>query len=667
MVLISVVAVASLSACSSGSSLYGKRPKSSYLAKSAQTNSGDSQTTWRPTAKNSIPVETNEAVQKWVHAFTGPLRPSFTRWMGRLGQYAPAIEQILAEENAPRDLIYLAMIESGFNMSAVSHAAASGPWQFIPSTGRMYGLNRDFFTDDRHDFVQATRAAARHLNDLYKVYGDWYLCFAAYNAGAGKVNSAIRRGKTSNYWQLSTKKSHLFRQETKDYVPKILAALTVVKNYKKYGFNDANFGDPIQYDRVTVPDATDINVIAQSAGTSVDVIKGLNPSLVKGITPPGESFEVFIPKGAVDEFKRNYAQVPASKRVANIQYQTNNGETLATISKNFNVSSSELVKLNGFDVRQKLKTGTLVQVPASKSSLIAMASVAQSKASTQTVTHKVRKGEDLAKIARNYGVGSDKIAKWNHLKRGTKLKVGQTIKIYQKGTSPGYFATASSGKRYSGISSIIMEEQQNPVTVTDSQPQQIDIPVMVATAPEIENALIDQDQPAIIKTIDGQVIDENFEEETAANTKSKTTTVAKNKSAIKTSVAKTVTVPPRPVVSTSVHEVKANESLGIIARKYGISIEQLKTANGLTGSYVRVGQKLKVQSNATKVAQLPTGANGKTLTHSVKSGETLWSLSKKYGVKVSDIIKWNNLKANQVQANQKLKIVAASGRTSAQL
>jgi membrane-bound lytic murein transglycosylase D len=341
-----------LSACSTGSQsqrVYSSKKLANAALKNADSNP------WRPTQKNSIPVVVNEPVQKWVRLFNGSLRNNFSRWIGRLGYYGPTIEGVLDDEGVPRDLIYLAMIESGFNLSAKSHASAVGPWQFIASTGRMYGLNNGPFVDDRSDLVTASRAAARHLKDLYKIYGDWYLAFAAYNAGPGKVNQAIKRGGTTDYWRLSSSRSRLFRQETKDYVPKVLAALHIVKNYKKYGYNESSFSEPMQFDRVTIPDATDVAAIAKSAGTTEDVIRGLNPALVIGITPPNQGFEVYIPKGAKEEFYRRYEALPSNERVSSIQYRTGKKDTLATVASRYGVSVGQIAKQNGKNSKQKIK------------------------------------------------------------------------------------------------------------------------------------------------------------------------------------------------------------------------------------------------------------------------------------------------------------------------
>lgn len=581
----------------------------------------------------------NSRVRKWVRTFSGPLRSRFSRWLYRLGQYGPSIDKILKAEGVPRDLIYLAMIESGFNMGAVSHASAAGPWQFTKSTGQMYGLASGNLVDQRYDFVHATRAAAAYLRDLYKIYGNWYLAFAAYNAGPGKVNRAIKRGRSTNYWRLSSSRSRHLLAETKNYVPKILAAMYIVKNYRRYGYTSKSFGKPLQFERVFVPDATDVRVIARCAGTSVKVIQALNPALIAGITPPGQRFAIYIPKGAGEAFQKNYTRIPASKRVSELNYRTGYRETIADIAKKYNISASQLARLNGYKQHQKLSTGTIIKIPAKKSVLLAM--------------------------AENSGAPSP-----------------AGISSLSPGPSGGR-------ARISGVAYIISQDNTAPESTPEPE-YELTLPVMVAKNSEFSSK---NDLPAVVKTAHDQAAGDANQVKKQKPVKKyhvvksgETLSTIAAKYRLRTSELKRLNglksdrIRPQqkllvkktagsnagagPAVTT--YTVKANDTLYGIAHRHKVTVAQLKDWNGLKSNIIKLGQKLTIRARPRRIAS--TNANQtKVIYHYVKSGETLWHLSKKYNVKISEIKEWNNLKGDQLRPKQKLKIITAlnaNGKTA---
>ena len=658
----------------------------------------------------------NARVKKWIGYFNGNLRPSFAKWMKRIGYYGPTVSAILKEEKVPQDLIYLAMIESGFNTTARSHANAVGPWQFISSTGRLYGLNNGFFVDDRRDLISSTRAAAKHLKDLYKIYGDWYLSFAAYNAGPGKVNRGIKRSGSKNYWKISSRRSRHLRQETKDYVPKILAAMHIVKNYKKYGYSDSSFGKPIQFAQVSVPDATDIKALAKSAKTSPKKIAHMNPSLVLGITPPGRS-TVYVPKDAADEFKRNYAMIPASKRVTSLQYKTGRKETVATIAKKYNLNAKTIARINKISSTSKrLKTGTVIKIPASKDTLKKIAKLSQnnhsqSKRSSRKKTkyYKVRPGDTLSRIAKKNKTTVTKLAKWNRLKTSKPLKIGQKIKIYQKGrtssttNSGGFLANnykrPKGRSRVTGVNHIIIQDATTGKAFKPKKTKHddfIDMPTLVATRSATIDA--DADQPAVIKSFDGRVIS-TIKEKEKPKKKQKTQyhtikpgenlytiaskyklrvselkainnlesdiiranqklVVSKNTSR-KVAKATTKTTRRSSRKANTVYTIQPGDSLSTIAVNHGVTVTNIKDWNGLASTAIKAGQKLKILSGIKVARNTHRKSNSqKVIYHKVEAGDTLWSLSKRYQVKISDIMKWNEMKSDTVKPKQKLKIIA---------
>lgn len=345
---------------------------------------------WRPGKSFDIPLTENEQVQKWVRIFTTTLRPKFELWLSRASRYAPLIEATLREKGLPTDLLYLSMIESGFNLNAYSRARAAGPWQFMSATGKMYGLNNNGYVDDRRDIEKSTAAAAAHLKDLYNNYNDWYLAFAAYNAGAGGVNRAIRKAGTDDFWKLSAPKTKYLHAETKEYVPRILAAAIISKNYKKYGLN-VEFMEPLKFERVTVNDAVDMSALAQCAEVSVAQMQELNPALVMGMTPPGSTTSIYVPEGAATKFQENFASLPKEQRVQLARHKVRGKETLYTIAKRYGVSKEALAQANGLGLKSKMKVGSLLLVP--KKTFVAatpvIAKPAVKRVATQATTKKI--------------------------------------------------------------------------------------------------------------------------------------------------------------------------------------------------------------------------------------------------------------------------------------
>jgi len=224
-----------------------------------------------------IPVVYNDAVKKWINYYLNRGRNYFETYSAQGGRYAPLLGKILEDNGLPRDLIYVAMAESGFHTKARSYARAVGLWQFIPSTGRIYGLKIDWYIDERRDPIKSTIAASQYLKKLYQDYGDWELAAAAYNAGEGKVNRAMARYKSDNFWDL--RKKRYLRSETKNYVPKIMALAILGKNLKAFGFDGIEFNGPVDYTEIEVPGNTDLVILAQEMNIDVEEIYSLNPEL----------------------------------------------------------------------------------------------------------------------------------------------------------------------------------------------------------------------------------------------------------------------------------------------------------------------------------------------------------------------------------------------------
>lgn len=312
----------------------------------------------KPRQINSdLPVVFNEPVERFIRAFQTVRRGKFYEGMGRMGRYQPYIQKIFKEKGIPQDLIYLGLIESAFNPHVLSRARALGIWQFIPGTGRVYRLRQDFWVDERKDFEKATEAAATYLKNLYDRFGDWALALAGYNAGEGRVEWALRRSKGRDYWQLR------LPRETKLYVPAIYASVVIAKNLEEYGFKDLRLDSPFEYEKVSVPDATDLKIIADCAGVDPQLVRDMNPELLRWCTPPQVNYEVKIPVGTKAKFEEKFAQIPKDQWVSWRTHKVRSGETLGKIGKQYRIPPATLAQMNHLKSIHRISVGQVLMIP----------------------------------------------------------------------------------------------------------------------------------------------------------------------------------------------------------------------------------------------------------------------------------------------------------------
>ncbi|KIH76399.1 membrane-bound lytic murein transglycosylase D [Geoalkalibacter ferrihydriticus] len=391
-----------------------------------------------------FPLVENDRVRYFIDLYSGPARGTFARWLERSGRYIPMMREIFAEYDLPEDLAYLAMIESGFNSRAYSWAHAVGPWQFIESTGRMYNLQGDWWFDERRDPEKATHAAARYLRDLHGQFdGDWYLAVAAYNAGPGRIRGAIRAFGVSDFWEIS-RGQHL-QLETRQYVPKLLAALTIIRDLEAYGFADLAFHEPLAYDVVKVPSATDLELVAELCGVDYEEIKALNPELKRWSTPPGrKNHALRIPQGGKDAFSLAYAQVPAAERVRYHRHRVQAGDTLLKLAGQYQVRVADIVSLNSIRDPRALRIGTDLILPLKEGySRRPLEELADDHARTRRRTYTVRQGDSLWSIGRRFDVSERQLRVWNNLGWSNHLRPGQVLAVSAPGRATGSAGTAS--------------------------------------------------------------------------------------------------------------------------------------------------------------------------------------------------------------------------------
>jgi len=381
-----------------------------------------------------FPLADHQRVDRLVAYYTGSGRKMFGTWLERAGRYVPKIQLIFAAEGLPLDLAYLAMIESGFNDKAYSWANAAGPWQFIESTGRIYGLNNNWWQDERCDIEKSTRAAARHLKYLYQRFdGNWYLAVAAYNAGGGKIRMAIAERNSRDFWQLVEGK--VLREETRNYLPKLLATLKIVKDLPGYGFDALEPEAPIEYETVKVPTTTDLEIVARFCEADYDEIKALNPELKRWSTPPGEkNYQLRVPLGTAEQFNHRYAELPTDQRARYHRHQIKSGDTLRALAKKYRIQVDDIISLNNIRDPRALKIGSDLILPLKEGfTRLPIDELADSYVRSRRRTYTVRQGDSLWKIAHRFGVSQQELRVWNRLGWNNLIRPGQVLAVSRSG------------------------------------------------------------------------------------------------------------------------------------------------------------------------------------------------------------------------------------------
>ncbi len=303
-----------------------------------------------------------KAIEKSVGIFSDRIKERFSVYLERSSRYIDIMQEILKGKNLPEDLVFLPIVESGFNTDAYSRAKAVGPWQFIASTGKRYGLVIDWWRDERKDPVKSTMAAADYLKDLYKMFGSWNLALAAYNAGEGKISKALRKSDSGDYWSLLSTKQ--IKNETKEYVPSYIAATMIATSPEEYGFNNLDYREPLEYDELTISSPLDIDVIAKCAECTVKEIREMNPELRRWSTPPNiRNYTIRIPEGSKDIFLDNLASIPKEERFTVGQYTLKKGDTIKNIARKTGIPASTILAMNSLSGLGHLKAGDTITLP----------------------------------------------------------------------------------------------------------------------------------------------------------------------------------------------------------------------------------------------------------------------------------------------------------------
>jgi membrane-bound lytic murein transglycosylase D len=542
-----------------------------------------------------VEIVRNDRVEKWIRYFTGDGRNCLSRWVKRSGKYRDGMQAILKEEGMPLELVNLAMIESGFYAQAYSRASAVGFWQFIESTGKIYGLRIDWWVDERKDPEASTRAAARHLRDLYESLDSWPLAFAAYNWGQRRVERAVKRAHSRDYWDLK------INRETANYVPKFMAACIIMDAPGDYGF-DFEYDSPLVYEDIEVDPKTHLGAVADVCGVDTTHVLELNPHLIRGCAPDGKSFyPVRIPEGMVEVCRAGLAAMPREERIAStfltptVKHKVRRGETLSGIASRYGVSISEITSANSIRNRHRIRIGQVLTVPGGDFRGPA----------DRPGIHVVRKNETLSSIAKRYGVRVKDIERWNNLSSRDLIYPGQklTLEAGQVRDGSGLVHRVSPGETLSEIAGKYEVSLREILAANDLGSDSVIFPDQKIRIPGARAA-------------------------SAGN-------------------------------SLGVYTVKSGDTISGIASRHGVSTDAVLAANDLSRtSRIYPGQELLVPVSAG------TGECGVALVHEVRSGESIYSIAKKYSVSCEEVLSLNDLSSNAViYPGQMIKVSKASSRT----
>lgn len=581
--------------------------------------------------ESPINLSYNPYVRSFIELYANKRRGTMSRVLGLAQYYFPMFEQQLDKYNIPLEMKYLAIVESALNAKARSRVGAGGLWQFMYYTGKVYGLEVTSMVDDRNDPLKATVAACRHFKDLYNIYNDWLLVLAAYNSGAGNVNKAIRRsGGKRTFWEIMP----YLPRETRDYVPAFIAVNYVMAHTAEHNIYPV-MPKTLYYetDTVAVWQPLSFDVLSEKLNISISDLEFLNPTFRKNFIPatPSSPYYIKLPNKLIADFINNETSLYA-----------------------YNA-------LKGYDASKYTVTSDDIDYEVI----------------TKKINHKVRKGETIASIARRYDCSTAEIKKWNKLKKSAVYK-GQNLKIY---TQTRQAIKAKAPKQNPDNQTVIAKADSSSVNKTENNPTPENIIVSNTVKPKYHTVkkgetlgkiagkynvttknLMAWNKMKSQKLLAGQKL--------RVNAPGKAIAPEQDEQIAEKTTNETVhpkhTQPAGTDTHAKYHIVKKGEFAAKIAAKYNITLADLIAWNDLDNTKIQVGQKLKVSASENNAVTQKTKTNevpkekqdSKLIYYTVKPGDTLWSISKKYdGITAEQLKEWNKLKSSSLKVGQKLKVI----------
>ena len=594
----------------------------------------------------TLPIKFNERVLQEVFYLTTKAK-SFTQGsLSRKTAYDSLVYAKLAEHNMPRDLIFLSLVESGFKVKAYSRAKASGLWQFIPETGKRYGLNVDYWVDMRRNPEMSTEAALNYLSYLHSEFGDWLLAMAAYNCGEGCIRRRIREWKadsthdttqTVTYWDLELPK------ETMHYVPRILAAMVIGHYPEQYDITVSQT-TLAPYDTVTVFDSFSLEEVAKLLKVSEDTLRTLNMELVMWCTPPNvDSYLLRLPVGKRSAFVEGYDRMQKNSFSSWHHHKVKKGENLGAIAQQYGITVSELKLANNLK-DDRIRQGKTLLIP-----IKVTPRKASGKKPFKVRTYVVELGDNIASVGRKFGVSQESLRIWNQLDDTALIKPGDTIFVSKPEIKPAEEVkkiTLKKGERY------LVGEGDTYANIAEA----LSIPavlLMQANGGFVKRLSVGDSLVIPAYTPPKRIIKREIKPEKKEEKKKDD----KKKDDKKNPAGKNVP----PSKSSKTYVVESGDNLYYIAKKFSCTVEDLMAWNNLSNANIFPGNKLIVSGPSAKSVSnnqksQSNEKSGDFITYTVKQGDSLYDLAKSYKTTKEEIMKWNNLKDTKIKAGDKLKI-----------
>lgn len=583
-----------------------------------------------------IPMVWNDRVKKALNYYLKSKPETIARWLQRASFYLPKVKKMFADSGLPQDLAYLPLIESGFNTQAYSRAHAAGIWQFIPSTGKNYGLRQNYWLDERRDPIKATVSAIRYLKKLHGDFGNWHLALAAYNCGEGGLGRAITRGGTNDYWKLP------LPSETKNYVPLYLAALTIAKNPDLFNFSYAA-SDSFAYDTVIINDCMDMRELALGVGIDYETFRKSNPQITHWCTPPDVSnVRLYLPQGTTQQFTDYYASIPDEKKVKWYAYKIRKGDNIQIVSRRFKVSSDAVRQINRLKKDSRIIAGHMLYIPIPANgdipqSIETAATIKKEERTSSVrktatnskgskVKYKVKKGDTISEIAELFDVSVEEIGDWNGLSH-SQIQCGQILTIYTGNNEKTTQSTHLSSNKYQ------VQEGDTPYSIAKRFGLSVNDLAQINDL-DMKNPVIRIDEILVINA-------------TGSGTSSASQPIKKeiqNENYTK-------------------YSVSPGDNLYRIAQNFSLPLDELIAANDLSeNSAIHVGDIIRIpRTETSNVKKVPTLSDD-VVYYKIKQGDNLWNIAETFGIPVQNLFKANNLNPDSVlMPGDTIKVARAGG------